>query len=539
MTTRKLFFGDNLEIMREHVADESVDLVYLDPPFNSNQSYNVLFKERDTRPSQAQIEAFDDTWHWTPETQHQFELLMTDPNVPREVAKGLDAFRIMLGENDVMAYLVMMAPRLLEIRRTLKPTGWMVLHCDQAAAHYLKVISDQVFDPKNFRNDVVWKRKAGRGETNRQAVRFGVSHDNLLFYAKTSSSVFERQVRPNNPEYIASKFTHDDGDGRIYRLDNITSPSFRKNLVYEYKGYKPPPNGWAVSVDRMKEMEAEGRLYFPDDASRRIQRKRYLDELEGETVDTLWDDIPPINSQAKERLGFPTQKPLSLLQRIIKATTSDDAMVLDPFCGCGTTIAAAEASARSWIGIDITYLAIALIEQRLNDAHPGITYEVHGVPKDMDGAKALFVKSSKNFEMWAVRQIGGRPQPKMGGDEGIDGVIRFYIDGRDWGTVLVSVKGGDSLNPSMVRDLVGTVRKDRAEMGILITRAKPTEGMYKTAIKDGSYKWPGTGQDYPRIQIVTVDDLLAGRRPQMPPIHGTYAEAPRAVKGQGEQLELG
>lgn len=257
------------------------------------------------------------------------------------------------------------------------------------------------------------------------------------------------------------------------------------------------------------------------------------------TDHTLWDDIPPINSQAKERLGFPTQKPVALLQRIITATTGDAGSVLDPFCGCGTTVAAAEALGRSWTGIDITYLAVALIQQRLNDSYPGIEYEVHGVPKDADGARALFAKSTKNFEMWAVRQIGGRPQPKMGGDEGIDGVIRFYIDGKDWGTVLVSVKGGDSLNPAMVRDLVGTVKKDHADMGILITRAKPTKGMYETATKDGHYTWPGTGQQFPRTQILTVEDILRGVIADLPPIHGTYAEAPRAIKGQGEQLELG
>lgn len=157
----------------------------------------------------------------------------------------------------------------------------------------------------------------------------------------------------------------------------------------------------------------------------------------------------------------------------------------------------------------------------------------------MGGAQALFEKSTKNFEMWAVGQVGGRPQPKMGGDEGIDGIIRFYIDGRDWGTVLVSVKGGASLNPAMVRDLTGAVHRDKAEMGILITRTKPSQGMYETATKDGTYTWPGTGQPFQRIQIITVADLLAGKRPDLPPLHGTYAQAPMSIRGQGEQLEFG
>jgi hypothetical protein len=227
------------------------------------------------------------------------------------------------------------------------------------------------------------------------------------------------------------------------------------------------------------------------------------------------------------------------LERIISSSSNPDDVVLDPFCGCGTTIAAAEALGRSWIGIDVTYLAISLIEQRLMDSYPEITYEVHGVPKDSEGARALFEKSPKNFEMWAVRQIGGRPQPKMGGDEGIDGIIRFYIDGRDWGTVLVSVKGGATLNPSMVREVAGAVQRDKAEMGVLITRTKPSKGMYDTATKSGSYTWPGTGKQYPRIQILTVEEILRGLIAKLPPVHGTYAEAPKFVKGQGEQLELG
>lgn len=192
VTTRKLYFGDNLEIMRQHIADESVDLVYLDPPFNSNQSYNVLFKERDTRPSQAQIEAFDDTWHWTPETQHQFELLMTSPDVPRELAKGLDAFRIMLGQNDVMAYLVMMAPRLLELHRALKPSGSMYLHCDPTASHYLKVICDQIFDPVNFRSEVVWKRTSAHNS----AKRWGPVHDVILYYTKSGRYTWNQAFQP-------------------------------------------------------------------------------------------------------------------------------------------------------------------------------------------------------------------------------------------------------------------------------------------------------------------------------------------------------
>ena len=533
---RKLYFGDNLEILREHVADESVDLVYLDPPFNSNQSYNVLFRERDARPSQAQIEAFDDTWHWTPETQQQFEMLMMSRDVPRELSKGLDAFRIMLGENDVMAYLVMMAPRLLELHRVLKSTGSLYLHCDPTASHYLKVICDQVFGPTQFRNEIVWQRTVPKGHATR---RMASSHDVILFYSKSDKYGFNPQFGAKSPEYVA-RFRHDDDDGRgPYRLAPLDNPGYRPNLIYDYKGFKSPARGWRVGRDVMEKLDADGRLAFPNSPEGRIARKHYLAEQRGPQITDVWTEIGPLQASSEEKLGFPTQKPQALLERIIAASSTEDGVVLDPFCGCGTTIAAAEALGRSWVGIDITYLAIALIEQRLNDSHPGVTYEVHGVPRDVDGAKALFEKSAKNFEMWAVRQIGGRPQPKMGGDEGIDGIVRFYIDGRDWGTVLVSVKGGTQLNPGMVRDLTGAVHRDKAEMGVLLTRAKPSQGMYDTATKAGSYTWPGTGQQYPRIQILTVEDMLRGMIAKLPPIHGTYAEAPRAIKGQGEQLELG
>ncbi len=312
----------------------SSDLVYLDPPFNSNRDYNVLFKEQSGNESPAQIKAFGDTWNWAGAAESWSNFAQICP-VPK-VIELMHGFHNAIGENDVLAYLVMMAPRLYHLHRVLKPTGSLYLHCDPTASHYLKLILDCIFSPKNFRNEIIWKRKAGRGETNNAAVRFGVSTDTILFYAKSREAYFDRQHPANNANYIETKFTHVDTDGRRYRLDNLTSPSYRPNLVYDYKGYSPPQNGWAVSRERMEQMEAEGRIYLPEDKSRRIQRKRYLDELEGETVDSLWDDISPINSQAKERLGYPTQKPMALLERIINASSNPGDVVLDPFCGCGT-----------------------------------------------------------------------------------------------------------------------------------------------------------------------------------------------------------
>ena len=273
------------------------------------------------------------------------------------------------------SYLIMMAVRLMEMRRLLKDTGSIYLHCDPTASHYLRTLMDAIFAAANFRNDIVWKRKAGRGETQNAAIRFGVTSDVLLFYARSSATVVNRQYRPNNPAYIASKFTHVDHRGRRYRLDNLTSPSPRPSLAYEYKGYKPPKNGWAVSRERMEQMDREGRIYFPSDKSKRLQRIRFLDELPGETVNTLWDDIPPINSQAQERVGYPTQKPLALLDRIIKASSNEGDTVLDPFAGCATACVAAERLQREWMGIDLSPLAAKLVKSRL-EKEMGLFYDV-------------------------------------------------------------------------------------------------------------------------------------------------------------------
>jgi site-specific DNA-methyltransferase (adenine-specific) len=434
----------------------------------------------------------------------------------------------------------MMTARLVELHRVLKPTGSLYLHCDPTASHYLKVILDAVFGTDNLRNDIVWKRKAGRGETQNAARRFGVTNDNILFYARSSATPFTRQYRASNPGYVASKFTHvEEETGRTYRLDNLTSPSYRPNLVYEYKGYSPPPKGWAVSLKRMEEMDADNRLYFPTKKTQRIQRKRYLDELEGETVDSLWDDIPPINSQAKERLGYPTQKPLALLERIIAASSKEGDVVLDPFCGCGTAVDAAQKLRRQWVGIDVTYLAVDLIRKRLRHSYGEdieSTYEVHGIPTDVPGAEALFNENPFDFERWAVSLVDGQPNEKQVGDKGIDGRIRFYADKDKIGTMVVSVKGGKQIAPTMMRDLVGTVQSHKADMGLLILLAKPTRGMTELADNSGVYEVPMTGTGYPRVQIITVAELLAGKRPKMPTAILPYIQA--AAKPGSEAVSL-
>ena len=340
---RTLFHGDNLDFLRA-MNSESVDLIATDPPFNKGRDFHA------TPDSLASGAKFQDRWSWERDVHQEWVDQIKDdyPRLLEAIESALNAHSDGMG-----AFMCFMAVRLLAMRRVLKPTGSIYLHCDPTASHYLKAIMDAIFGWQNFRNEIVWKRKAGRGETQNAAIRFGVTSDVLLFYARSSANVLNRQYRPNNPAYIASKFTHVDHRGRRYRLDNLTSPSPRPNLTYEYKGYNPPKNGWAVSRERMKQMEREGRIHFPSDKSKRLQRIRFLDELPGETVDTLWDDIPPINSRARERMGYPTQKPLALYERIIKASSNEGDVVLDPFCGCATTCVAAERLKRQWVGIDI------------------------------------------------------------------------------------------------------------------------------------------------------------------------------------------
>lgn len=521
-------------MLREHVKDESVDLIYLDPPFNSNANYNVLFKEGGST-SEAQAEAFRDTWGWGETAAIAYDEVLrggTDTSVL------IRALRAWLGESGMMAYLAMMAVRLQEMHRTLKPHGSLFLHCDPTASHYLKMLLDSIFGNECFRNEIVWKRKAGRGETNNAAIRFGVSHDNILFYARSSNALFHRQYRPNNPDYIASKFTHLDASGRRYRLDNLTSPSMRPNLKYTYKGYEPPEKGWAVSRQTMLKMEEEGRVYFPDDKSKRLQRKRFLDELQGETVDTLWDDIPPINSQAQERLGYPTQKPLNLLERIINASSDPGATILDPFCGCGTSVEAAEKLGRQWIGIDVTHYAITLIEKRLSK-YPTLKYAVHGRPTDLAGAHDLARRDKYQFQWWAAWLLGAQTyESKKGADRGIDANIYFSNGPYGVGRIIVSVKGGENVSPVMVRELSGVLQREDADMGILVTLSEPTKSMESDAAGSGFVSKSAHGR-LPRIQIATIADLLDRRYPKLPPLPQPLEMTPRSRAARDrDQLEF-
>ncbi|MGH9958307.1 MAG: DNA methyltransferase [Pyrinomonadaceae bacterium] len=403
----------------------------------------------------------------------------------------------------------MMANRLVELHRVLKPTGSLYLHCDPTASHYLKLVLDGVFGAKHFQNEIYWKRKHGR---TGPIQRFGTACDVIFFYGKSDAYTFNTQYRANNPEYIEKMFRHVDENGRRYRIDNLASPNPRPNLMYEYKGYKPPAKGWAISKEKMEHWDREEKIHFPTSLDGRIQRKRYLDELKGEEIQSLWDDILPIGSQAKERLGYQTQKPLALLERIIRASSNEGDTVLDPFCGCGTAVHAAHKLNRRWIGIDITHLAISLIERRFKHAFPGFEFEVQGTPKDLDGARELARRDKYQFQWWACSLVGAQPYQgkKKGADNGVDGLIYFQDESESNKAkkIVVSVKGGDNVSVAMVRDLKGVMEREKAAIGLL---APPTKSMGIEATNAGFYDSPYLKrQHYPRLQILTIDGLLGG-----------------------------
>ena len=383
-----LYYGDNLPVLRQHIADESVDLIYLDPPFNSNATYNVLFAEKDGTESAAQIRAFEDTWHWDMAAAAAYNEVV---EAGGQVSLAMQGFRTVLGNNDMLAYLSMMAPRLVELHRVLKPTGSMCLHCDPTASHYLKMLLDAIFGPERFISEIVWKRTHSHGDPRR---KYGAITDTLFLFSKSEQYTFKPQFRQFTPDYVKRTFTSADPDGRKWQSVTLRSPHPRPNLTYPYTAsngitYQPHPNGWSCDLERMRKYDRENRLHFPTKAAGALRLKMYLDESPGVKIQNLWEDIPPISANCQERLGYPTQKPEALLERIISTSSKEGQTVLDPFCGCGTAIAVAQRLNRRWIGIDITHLAISLMKYRLQNAFGRSVknkYEVIGEPADFAGA---------------------------------------------------------------------------------------------------------------------------------------------------------
>ena len=385
LDTRVIYCGDNLEQLKK-LPDACVDLIYIDPPFNSNRNYEVFWGETKEK------RAFED--------RHE----------------------------STRAYIDYMKPRCRELARVLKKTGTFYFHCDDHASHYVKVMLDRIFGEINFLNEIIWKRTGARSD----AKRWNQLHDTLFVYSGGGETAWHPQFDVYSDEYVATKYIHDDGDGRRYQLDNMTSPNPRPNMMYEWKGFESPPKGWRYSKETMAQLDAEGRIWYPDDKAKRPRLKRYLDEMHGIPMGSVWTDINPINSQAAERLGYPTQKPLALLERIIAASSNKNDIVLDAFCGCGTALVAAHKLNRQWIGIDISPTACRVMAKRLKDRRVcglpenedlwaiGRGFIVRDLPKT---EKELRKYPPFEFENWAVVALGGIKNKTQVGDKGIDGRI--------------------------------------------------------------------------------------------------------------------
>ena len=482
MTDGTLFYGDCLDILRgrnlkgdRYIKDDSVDLIYLDPPFNSNKVYNVIFKEPTGHGAASQVKGFEDTWTWNDDVAKEYEDLKALGGKVADTMVGLEKI---LGFSNMFAYLVMMMTRLVEMRRVLKDTGTLYLHCDQSAGHYIKVVLDAIFGPENFVNEIIWCYKAASGPSNRF---FRRKHDVIFLYSKTNKYLF-----------------------------------YSDSIRVEYG-------------NSVKQQIKSGTTSFG-----RVVKGNPL----GKTPEDWWE-IPIINSMAKERLGYPTQKPEALLERIIKASSKEGDLVLDPFCGCGTCVAVAQKLGRKWLGIDITAIAINIIKSRLKDSCPEATYRVIGEPSTPEDAHRLAdsrdPEDKYQFQLWALGLDGARPTGKLkkGADKGIDGKRYFDAPGGKTETVMYSIKSGH-VSAKDVRDLARVVDREGAAMGVLISMEPITRPMKEEAATAGFYRPEGLDEDtYPKVQLLTVEELMNRTRIVQWPRYlkdKTYKEAPRAGK---------
>lgn len=525
----KLFFGDNLDILKsEKIPKNSVDLIYLDPPFNSNLNYNVLFKTNTHQDSAAQIQAFEDTWEWGKESLNAYEELKDHGDI-FDLMEGLF---LTLKESNIMAYLVMMTLRLVHLHNVLKETGSLYLHCDPTASHYLKLILDKIFGPTNFKNEIIWKRTHSHSSSK----RWGPIHDTIFFYTKSDAYTWNSIKVPYTDEYIKKTYNKKDKNGS-YNTILLTGPGTRTGESGKsWRGINPTKIGrhWAVPLKktlpdwvilppdwdeippltRLDLLDEKKLIYWPKKENGTPLLKKYLTENMGVALQDIINDIPPLGPTEKERLGYPTQKPVSLLERIIRASSNEGDLVLDPFCGCGTTIVASHKLKRNYLGIDITHLAMGLLEYRMNEEF-NIRPTVYGVPKSFESALDLFNRNPFQFEAWAVTRIKGiHPNKKQVGDKGIDGMGR--IGPNKQYKILVSVKGGKNIGPSMIRDLAGAVDREKAHAGILILLHKPTKGMNLESLSYGYMDTPLSNHKFLKIQIYTIEDYFNGKLVELP-----------------------
>ncbi|MCX7735611.1 MAG: DNA methyltransferase [Candidatus Kapabacteria bacterium] len=531
----QLFFGDCLDVLKElnkKFPDGFIDLIYIDPPFNSKRNYNILFESLDLSDTKAQKEAFADTWsnvsyYDTIEEIHSINLDLY------KFLLALDNIRI---SKSAVSYLTTMAIRIWYMHKVLNSTGSFYLHCDSTMSHYLKLVCDLVFGYENFVNEIIWKRTSAHNDPK----RFGKNADRILFYSKSSEYFFKPVIMQYDESYLKKFYRFEDKKGR-FRLSDLTGPGVNPN-DQPYKGYNPSERGrsWSVpkrflikllgekkynkmnTIQKLEFLDKNGYIHFTSKGTPSF--KRYLKTMQGAPAQEIWTDIPPISPHAAERLGYPTQKPEALLERIINASSQEGDIVADFFCGCGTTVAVAERLNRKWLGVDISHLAVKLILKRLTDPYSDEkkkeilqNIEINGFPKDIASAKelALSDKGRVKFQDWIIEfVIGGVSNPKKVADKGFDGYFTFSksTDGKIKGTAIIEVKSGNT-NIAALRSFIETVNQQKADMGIFVCFEEfATKGMLSTANSQGKVQ----GFNNPKIQILTVEELLSGKLPSIP-----------------------
>ena len=547
----QLFYGDNLEVLRKHIRDESVDLCYIDPPFNSKRNYNKIYNNVG-KEDQAQAQAFMDTWTWDDhanqglaEIQDNYLGHFTGQSI--DLISGLSK---VLGKGSLLAYLVGMTLRIVEIHRVLKPTGSFYLHCDSSASHYLKIILDAIFCSQggDFLSEIVWKRTSARSDSH----KWNNIHDTILFYSKSNKFTWNRQYTDYDKSYTDKFYRHiEEGTGRRFRISDLTAAGTRNGQSGKpWKGIDPASKGnhWKYTIERLDELDKEGRIHYPKKKGGVPGYKRYLDEMEGVAIQSIINDISPLSAQSAEKLGYPTQKPESLLERIIKASSNEGDIILDAYCGCGTTIAVAEKLNRSWIGVDITYQSISLILKRLEDSFGKNSIEniqLNGIPKDIESAVALANKADdrtrKEFEKWAVLTYSNNRaviNAKKGADKGIDAVAYFQGEKDNTEKIIFQVKSG-KVKSGDIRDLQGTMTLQQAAIGIFITMQPATKDMIQTAKMAGIYQSPFMSQLVYKIQIVTVQEILEEKkRIDIRLMFEVLKSAEKQRETQGTQISL-
>lgn len=520
-----LYYGDCLTVMR-NMQSESVDLIYLDPPFNSNREYNAIYKDETGRPLPDQIDAFCDQWILDEERERairQMPILMREANIPDEVAEFWRLWMNALRKTNpqLLAYLSYMVERLLPMREILKPTGSIYLHCDSTASHYIKVMMDSIFGHENFRNEIVWERIKGAGKRSQHAIRsFGRSSDCIFFYSRNAKYRFNAEAVALPYPDIEEAFPRTDAKGRFRRRSPFRPPGLgpRPNLFYEYKGIWPPhSSGWTVKREKLAQLDADGEIEWVKGKPWRKQRP-----AAGIIPNNVWTDINiPSNN---ERMGYATQKPLALLERIIKASSNEGDLVFDPFCGCATTLEAAHRLNRRWIGIDIAIHAVKRVAKiRLQDRLrlvEGVDFAINGVPRNLEGARDLWSRDKYHFQKWAVEQVDGFVTSRKTGDGGIDGRIYFALPQQSASeheplhSMVLEVKGGRNVGIDVIRNLRGVLSRDDAKMAGLILMEEPS---HRKRINFGREMANAGDLDvfgvkYPRMQMLTVEEILNGKR---------------------------